>query len=193
MKPPIKIAAFSGAAGDYESAFHDAVHGAHTTSPPEYGGKDWRAAIANAKEAAQAAIAKADPQYSYMKAIREALPDDGIVVDEVTQLGYILWYGYPVHQPRRLVSSGFSGTLGYGFPTALGVKVANPDRPVVSVAGDGGFLFDGSDLATATQFGINAATVGKGYDLLRHEGLVRTNRRSGSVVASRCSFSSAST
>ena len=47
-----------------------------------------------------------------------------------TQLGYIIWYGYPVHQPRRLVSSGFSGTLGYGFPTALGVKVANPDRPV---------------------------------------------------------------
>jgi acetolactate synthase-1/2/3 large subunit len=122
-------------------------------------GKDWRAAIAAAKEAAQAAIAKADPQYSYMKVIRETLPDDGIVVDEVTQLGYILWYGYPVHQPRRLVSSGFSGTLGYGFPTALGVKVANPDRPVVSVTGDGGFLFGGSDLSTAKQFGINLVTV----------------------------------
>ena len=72
-----------------------------------------------------------------MKVRRETLPDDGIVVDEVTQLGYIIWYGYPVHQPRRLVEvSGFSGTLGYGFPTALGVKVANPDRPVVSVTGD---------------------------------------------------------
>ena len=94
-----------------------------------------------------------------MKAIRETLPDDGIVVDEVTQLGYIIWYGYPVHQPRRLVSSGFSGTLGYGFPTALGVKVANPDRPVVSVTGDGGFLFGGSDLSTAKQFGINLVTV----------------------------------
>lgn len=122
-------------------------------------GKDWRAAIAAAKEAAQAAIAKADPQYSYMKVLREVLPDDGIVVDEVTQLGYIIWYGYPVHQPRRLVSSGFSGTLGYGFPTALGVKVANPDRPVVSVTGDGGFLFGGSDLSTAKQFGINLVTV----------------------------------
>ena len=94
-----------------------------------------------------------------MKVIREVLPDDGIVVDEVTQLGYIIWYGYPVHQPRRLVSSGFSGTLGYGFPTALGVKVANPDRPVISVTGDGGFLFGGSDLATAVQFGINLVTV----------------------------------
>ena len=117
------------------------------------------AAIADAKAAALAAIEKAEPQYAYMKVLREVLPDDGIVVDEVTQLGYILWYGYPVHQPRRLISSGFSGTLGYGFPTALGVKVANPDRPVVSVTGDGGFLFGGSDLSTAMQFGINLVTV----------------------------------
>ena len=122
-------------------------------------GAAWRDAVKAAREAAQAAVAKADPQYSYMRAIREALPDDGIVVDEVTQLGYMIWYGYPVHQPRRLISSGFSGTLGYGFPTALGVKVANPDRPVISVAGDGGFLFGGSDLATARQFGINLVTV----------------------------------
>ncbi|HTR87395.1 MAG TPA: thiamine pyrophosphate-dependent enzyme [Reyranella sp.] len=118
-----------------------------------------RARVAKARAAQQAAIEKADPQYSYMKVLREALPDDGIVVDEVTQLGYMIWYGYPVHQPRRLISSGFSGTLGYGFPTALGVKVANPDRPVISVAGDGGFLFGGSDLATAKQFGINLVTV----------------------------------
>ena len=94
-----------------------------------------RVAVASAKAAALAAIEKAEPQYSFMKVLRDVLPDDGIVVDEVTQLGYIIWYGYPVHQPRRLISSGFSGTLGYGFPTALGVKVANPDRPVVSVTG----------------------------------------------------------
>ena len=139
----------------------DAADGARalTQAVAHKDGKDWRAAIADAKDAAHAAIAKADPQYSYMKVIRETLPDDGIVVDEVTQLGYIIWYGYPVHQPRRLVSSGFSGTLGYGFPTALGVKVANPDRPVVSVTGDGGFLFGGSDLSTARQFGINLVTV----------------------------------
>jgi acetolactate synthase-1/2/3 large subunit len=145
-----------------------------------------RKAVAAAREAAQAAIQKADPQYSFMKVIREALPDDGIVVDEVTQLGYIIWYGYPVHQPRRLISSGFSGTLGYGFPTALGVKVANPDRPVVSVTGDGGFLFGGSDLATAKQFGINLVTVvvnNASYgNVLRDQQRLYEGRHAGAVL-----------
>ena len=145
-----------------------------------------RTAIAAAKATQQAAIEKADPQYSFMRVIREVLPDDGIVVDEVTQLGYMIWYGYPVHQPRRLISSGFSGTLGYGFPTALGVKIANPDRPVVSVAGDGGFLFGGSDLATAKQFGINLVTVvvnNASYgNVLRDQQRLYQGRHSGSVL-----------
>jgi len=145
-----------------------------------------RTVIAAAKAAQQAAIEKADPQYSFMRVIREVLPDDGIVVDEVTQLGYMIWYGYPVHQPRRLISSGFSGTLGYGFPTALGVKIANPDRPVVSVAGDGGFLFGGSDLATAKQFGINLVTVvvnNASYgNVLRDQQRLYQGRHSGSVL-----------
>jgi len=145
-----------------------------------------RVAVASAKAAALAAIEKADPQYSFMKVLREVLPDDGIVVDEVTQLGYMIWYGYPVHQPRRLISSGFSGTLGYGFPTALGVKVANPDRPVISVAGDGGFLFGGSDLATAKQFGINLVTVvvnNASYgNVLRDQQRLYEGRHSGSLL-----------
>ncbi|MCX7363453.1 MAG: thiamine pyrophosphate-dependent enzyme, partial [Alphaproteobacteria bacterium] len=145
-----------------------------------------RTVIAAAKAAQQAAIEKADPQYSFMRVIREVLPDDGIVVDEVTQLGYMIWYGYPVHQPRRLISSGFSGTLGYGFPTALGVKIANPDRPVVSVAGDGGFLFGGSDLATAKQFGINLVTVvvnNASYgNVKRDQERLYEGRHSGSVL-----------
>ena len=91
-----------------------------------------------------------------------------------------------VHQPRRLISSGFSGTLGYGFPTALGVKVANPDRPVISVAGDGGFLFGGSDLATARQFGINLVTVvvnNASYgNVLRDQQRLYEGRHSGSVL-----------
>ena len=105
------------------------------------------------------AIGKVQPQMSYLAAIREALPENGILCDEMTQVGYVSWFGFPFHTPRTLVTSGFSGTLGAGFPTALGVKVAHPDRAVVAVTGDGGFLFGGAELATAVQHGINLVTV----------------------------------
>jgi len=121
-----------------------------------------------------------------VEAIREVLPDDGIVVDEVTQVGYIAWYGYGAHQPRRFITSGFSGTLGYGFPTALGVKIGNPDRPVVSITGDGGFLFGGSDLATAMQYGINLVTVVVNNacygNVLRDQQRLYEGRHSGSLL-----------
>jgi acetolactate synthase-1/2/3 large subunit len=116
-------------------------------------------AIARAKAEAAVAIDKVQPQMSFLTAIREALPEDGILCDEMTQVGYVSWFGFPFHSPRTLVTSGFSGTLGAGFPTALGVKVAYPDRPVVAVTGDGGFLFGGAELATAVQHGINLVTV----------------------------------
>ncbi|MEA2741518.1 MAG: acetolactate synthase large subunit [Acetobacteraceae bacterium] len=118
-----------------------------------------RAAIARAKTEAASAIAKVQPQMGYLGAIRAALPEDGILCDEMTQVGYVSWFGFPFHAPRTLVTSGFSGTLGAGFPTALGVKVAHPDRAVVAVTGDGGFLFGGAELATAVQHGINLVTV----------------------------------
>ncbi len=117
------------------------------------------ARIAKAKADTAVSIQSVQPQMSYIEAIRDALPDDGILCDEMTQVGYVSWFGFPFHQPRTLVTSGFSGTLGAGFPTALGVKVAWPDRAVVAVSGDGGFLFGGSDLATAVKHGINLVTV----------------------------------
>jgi acetolactate synthase I/II/III large subunit len=117
------------------------------------------AAIARAKAEVAAEIRSVQPQMSFVEAIREALPEDGIFCDEMTQVGYVSWFGMPFHAPRTLITSGFSGTLGAGFPTALGVKVACPERAVVAVTGDGGFLFGGSDLATAVRFGINLVTV----------------------------------
>ena len=116
-------------------------------------------AIARAKAEVAAAIQKVQPQMSFLDAIREVLPENGILCDEMTQVGYVSWFGFPIHAPRTLITSGFSGTLGAGFPMALGVKVAHPDRPVVSVTGDGGFLFGGSELATAMLHGINLVTI----------------------------------
>ncbi len=105
-------------------------------------------------------LAGALPQSdAFNAAIRRALPADGFACFDVTQLGFHAWCGFPAYHPRSVIHSGMQGTLGYGFATALGVKVAHPDRAVVCVAGDGGFLFAASELATAAQHGINLVTV----------------------------------
>jgi acetolactate synthase I/II/III large subunit len=113
-----------------------------------------RRRIATAKLDARAAIEVVQPQLSYLDVIRAALPGDGFFVGELSQVGFTSYFGYPVYQPRTYVSEGHQGTLGFGFPTALGVKVANPDKPVVAVTGDGGFMFGVQELATAVQYGI---------------------------------------
>ncbi|MCP5095952.1 MAG: acetolactate synthase, partial [Chloroflexi bacterium] len=76
-----------------------------------------------------------EPQLTYLKLIREELGEDGIFVDELTQAGFTSRITMPVYKPRTFISTGYMGTLGYGFPTALGVKVAQPNKRVISVAG----------------------------------------------------------
>ncbi len=115
--------------------------------------------LAEAKATATAAIQKVQPQLAFLDAIREVLPDDGFFVDEISQMGFASWYGFPVYRPRSFVTAGCQGTLGSGFPSALGVKAAFPDRAVVSITGDGGFMFAVQELATAVQYGINLVTV----------------------------------
>jgi acetolactate synthase I/II/III large subunit len=100
-----------------------------------------------------------EPQIGFLRAIRSALGEDGIFVDELTQVGFASRIVMPVHRPRTFISTGYMGTLGYGFPTALGAKVAFPERRVLCVTGDGGFLFAASELATAVQHRINSVTV----------------------------------
>ena len=95
-----------------------------------------------------------EPQSTILKTIREELPDDGILVDELTQVGFASRMVYDAYQPRTYLCTGHMGTLGWGFQTALGAKVAKPDVPVISVAGDGGFMFGVQELATAVQHKI---------------------------------------
>jgi len=102
---------------------------------------------------------KLSPQIGYIKAIRAELPDDGFIVGESTQLAYATRVAMPFYCPRTYVTAGYQGTLGYGFPTALGVKVAHPDTQVISISGDGGFLFGASELATAVQHRIATVTL----------------------------------
>ena len=100
-----------------------------------------------------------EPQRTYLNLIREELGEDGIFVDELTQVGFASRVMMPVYKPRTFVSTGYQGTLGYGFPTALGVKVARPEVPVISVAGDGGFMFGVQELATAVQHQIGLVSL----------------------------------
>jgi acetolactate synthase-1/2/3 large subunit len=101
----------------------------------------------------------AQPQSSLGLAIRSSVPDDAILVPESTQVGYWARSGLPVYGPRTYIGSGYQGTLGNGFPTALGAKVGNPDKKVVSFNGDGGFMFNVQELATAVQHKIGVAIV----------------------------------
>jgi acetolactate synthase-1/2/3 large subunit len=118
------------------------------------------AEIAAAKRVADSAIDSIQPQAAFLRAIRAVLPRDGILVPELSQVGFATYTGaYPVLAPRTYISEGFQGTLGFGFPTALGAKVANRSKPVVSVTGDGGFMFGVQELATAAQFDIALVTI----------------------------------
>jgi acetolactate synthase-1/2/3 large subunit len=99
------------------------------------------------------------PQIQYLDAIRRVLPRDGFFVEEICQVGFTSLFGFPIYSPRTFVTCGPQGNLGFGFPTALGVKVGNPDKAVVSITGDGGFQFGLQELATAMQYGINLVTV----------------------------------
>jgi acetolactate synthase-1/2/3 large subunit len=111
------------------------------------------------KEEVAGRYAFLEPQLAFLHAIREELPDDGFVVEEMTQVSYVSRFALPIYKPRTFVSVGYQGTLGWGFATALGVKVAHPNRPVLSVSGDGGFLFTVQELATAVQHGIGSVTL----------------------------------
>lgn len=104
-------------------------------------------------------IERITPHVQFVAAIREVLPRDGFFVEEVCQAGFVSYFALPMYQPRRYITCGQQGTLGFGFPTALGVQAAHPDSPVVSITGDGGFLFGVQELATAVQYGLNLVTV----------------------------------
>jgi acetolactate synthase-1/2/3 large subunit len=90
----------------------------------------------------------------YLKAIRDVLPDNGVLIDELTQVGYAARTAYEARGPRSFISSGYQGTLGWGIATALGAKHALGDVPVVALSGDGGFMFNVQELATAVRHRI---------------------------------------
>ena len=109
---------------------------------------------ANVKQWAQEQIDTVSPQSQYVTQLRAAMPDDAVFVNELTQIGYLARIAFPVYGPRTYIGPGYQGTLGYGFPVALGAAVGANGRRVVSITGDGGFGWNMQELATARRYNL---------------------------------------
>ena len=145
-----------GLCGDAAATLHELHSVLTSTVPARLSDADRLEAI---KTMRRARVKRTEPQDSLTAALRAGIPEDGIVIAGMTQIGYYSRIHFPVYEPGTYLTSSYFGNLGFAFPTALGAKVANPDRAVVAVSGDGGFMFNSQELATAVQYGINAIVV----------------------------------
>jgi len=104
------------------------------------------------------------PQYVIQR-LFHWLPEDGVVTTEVGQ--HQMWAAqqFNLAHPRSFISSGGLGTMGFGFPAALGVQAAFPEKTVVDIAGDGSFQMTLQELATAKDYGlaVKVAVINNGY------------------------------
>ncbi|MCZ6484869.1 MAG: thiamine pyrophosphate-dependent enzyme, partial [Acidobacteria bacterium] len=119
-----------------------------------------RQEIAGYRKAFREQVGELAPQQvEIIGTIRRRLDKDAIVVAGVTNIGNWSHLAYPVSQPRTYITSSYFGTLGFAFPTALGAKVAWPQRQVVALCGDGGFMYNAQELSTAIQHRIHVVTL----------------------------------
>jgi acetolactate synthase-1/2/3 large subunit len=134
------------------SALHELLDG-----PPRRASR--RDELRARKRQAAELLAGFQPQAQYADAMRRALPDDAITVNDLTQVTFYATVGFPVYAPRTFIGPGYQGTLGSAFTTALGAQAGNPDRTVVAIAGDGGFMYSVGELATQRQHGLNVVSI----------------------------------
>ena len=104
-------------------------------------------------------IAHLEPQLSCLRAIRSVMPDDGIIVEDVTQVAFVAHIAYEHRRPRTYLATGGAGTLGAGVAHGIGAADAAPDRAQLTIVGDGGMLFTATELATAVQHDINTTVL----------------------------------
>lgn len=111
------------------------------------------------REALRRRLDALEPTAGFARAVRDALPQDGIVFSDITQFGVFARYAMPMYRPRTYLLPGYEATLGWAYPAALGAKIANPERKVIAFAGDGGFMFNVQELATAVQHEIAVVAI----------------------------------
>jgi len=108
-----------------------------------------------------------------LKVLKETLAPDAIVVNDMTMLCYRATGSYPVDSPRTFLFPRGLGTLGFSVPAAFGAKLGQPERQVVALTGDGGFLYTSNELATAVKYSLGVPVL-----LLNNEsyGVVKMNQ-----------------
>lgn len=113
-----------------------------------------------AADAARSAVeARGDAGSRVVQQLQAVLPREAIIaVDTTMVLQWIAW-NFEIYEPNTLLLPWNSATLGFALPAALGAQVAHPERAVVALVGDGGFLFTGQELATAAQHDLPVVTI----------------------------------
>ena len=144
-----------GLVGDGRATLAELLERLRAVAPPRRSRKAEREAL----RVEIAAGMTQEPNTSILKSLRAGTPEDAIVIAGMTQIGYYSRPFWPVYRPRTYLTSSYSGNLGYEYPTALGAKVAVPTRPVIAICGDGGFLYNSQELATAVLHRINVVAV----------------------------------
>jgi len=117
---------------------------------------------------------------SALRALRAAVPADGAVFSDMTQLAYLGNYAYAAEQPGVWFHPSGYGTLGYALPAAIGAKIAQPQRPVVALAGDFGVQFTLQDLMTAVELELGLPIVVWNNGAL---GQIRDDMRAAGITA----------
>src|SRR5438552_10272722 len=144
-----------GLAGDAKATLEKLLERLRAGAKPRQSRKAEREQI----RAEVAGFMTQEPNTSILRSLRQGIPEEAIVVAGMTQIGYFSRPFFPVYRPRTYITSSYSGNLGFEYPTAIGAKVACPNRPVVMIAGDGGFLYYAQEMATAVQQQINVVAV----------------------------------
>jgi acetolactate synthase-1/2/3 large subunit len=144
-----------GLVGDARLTLERLLERLRTDAPPRPSRKREREQLREA----MAALDTQEPNHSILASLRAGTPEDAIVIAGMTQIGYYSRPFWPVYRPRTYLTSSYSGNLGFEYPTALGAKVACPDRPVIAICGDGGFMYNAQEMSTAVKYGINVVAV----------------------------------
>ena len=126
-----------------------------------------------------------DPVAVVLK-LREALTDDATIACDIGSNYIYMARHFRVYEPRRLLFSNGQQTLGVALPWAMAACLVRPGTPVVSVSGDGGFLFSAQELETATRLGLTFTHIilrDNSYDMVAFQEVLKYGRESGVQLA----------